>query len=276
MTRATATCCGDVSENGHSWLHRLFVLGLGQFRGSLPKQGLHMPRLSHGRVRMRLASSSPINASFDRVERHLAVEHPGNGRRMTGDVRRSCDVGIARRLRPRFHAVQEVADVRLGVDLHVHGDLCSSAQRLRIEGDLAAVARLHPAFFSLESHLARPEVEPALSIMGAHHQFGSVGVPGVHDAFRRIAALRPDRLEFHRRRAVGLVGPLAQIDGVAGPIQKSPAGIEVEAAQPSPNPGDVRVIVRPPRSGPSHRSQSSFSLGGSGSAGSHSWTICGL
>ncbi len=66
--------------------------------------------------------------------------------------------------------------------------------------------------------------------MGAHHQLRSVGIPGMDNSFRRIAARRAYRLKLDRRRAVGLVGPLTKIDGVAGPIQESPAGIEVEAA----------------------------------------------
>jgi len=108
---------------------------------------------------------------------------------------------------------------------------------------------------------ARAHAEPAAL---SHHQLHSVGIRG--DAAGRL------RLVLDGRRVVGLVGPLAEIDGVRAHSRMPRRGNRRSPATAR----HVLLVVRAPRAGAQPHVQSTTSLGGSGSAGSHSWETAGF
>ena len=90
------------------------------------------------------------------------------------------------------------------------------------------------------------------------HQLHPVGVVRDHAVWSRLV--------LDRHGVVGLVGPLAEIDRVGAPVQEPGAGVEIVVAAPAAL--NIGMVVGPPGAGPSQRSQSTSSRGGSGSAGS--------
>ena len=137
------------------------------------------------------------------------------------------------RLLVRPDAVQEIPDVvarRVPVD-----ELPLAPQRPRIDVHAAGVARLDPAFIALEPHGATPVPQSAADL-----QFHAVGVAGRH-----VPPVQADGLVLHGRRVVRLVGPLADVDGVAAPLRdRAPREVQVPTPEPA---GVVAGVVRPPR-----------------------------
>ena len=93
------------------------------------------------------------------------------------------------------------------------GDFSSGEQRGGAEDELATVARLDPARVAFESYGAGTEREPAFL---AQDQLDVVGVASDH-----LAVLR--RVVLHRRRVIGIVGPLAKVHAVRTPFQDAAA-----------------------------------------------------
>ena len=99
--------------------------------------------------------------------------------------------------------------------------------------DAAAVAGLDPALVAHEPHRAGAQrLDPAGAFAEGgleeiEHQFHAVGIAGVIVVRRRLV--------LQRHRVVGLVGPLAEIDGVRAPVEQPGTGIEVVKAAPPPS-----------------------------------------
>src|ERR1035437_7791364 len=126
-------------------------------------------------------------------------------------------------------------------------------------GAAPMVAGLHPARVALVPYVATAQAhETAVP----HLQLDPVGVPAV-DGVRRVPP-HTLRYEFHRRRAVGIGRPLAQVARVRAPLQDA-AAVEIEV--PPPAPRDILRVVRPPRGRPQPAVPIAHLLGWLGLAG---------
>ncbi len=166
---------------------------------------------------------------------------------MAGDVRVPHHPRVRRRLPTRLDAVEEVAGVCRDVQSRPRlGELFQlGPQRGRVHLDLAAVADLHPPLVADEPHRAGAEVlDPAGALVEG-------GLEEVEHQLHAVGVTRGDvgrgGLVLDGHGVVGLVGPLAEVNGVRAPVEQPRAGVEVVIA--APGAPDVGLIVRPPRGG---------------------------